>query len=81
FFKDVGRVLIAGDAFVTVKQDSLYKVMRQKKEVHGPPVYLTTDWRAAWESVSKLVDLKPSFAATGHGKPMKGSVLAKGLVE
>lgn len=81
FFKEVGRVLIAGDAFVTVKQDSLYKVMRQKKQVHGPPVYLTTDWRAAWESVSKLVDLKPSSAATGHGKPMKGSVLAKGLVE
>ncbi len=81
FYKDVGRVLIAGDAFVTVKQDSLYKVIRQKKEIHGPPVYLTTNWRAAWESVCKLVDLEPSMAATGHGKPMKGPALAKGLVD
>lgn len=81
FFKELGRVLLAGDAFVTVKQDSLYKVIRQKKHVHGPPVYLTTDWRASWESVCKLADLEPSVAATGHGKPMKGSALAEGLVD
>ncbi|MBT2582904.1 MBL fold metallo-hydrolase [Planococcus sp. ISL-109] len=81
FYKDTSRLLLAGDAFATVKQDSLYKVIRQKKEVHGPPVYLTTDWRAAWESVCKLADLEPSIAATGHGKPMKGSALAEGLVD
>jgi glyoxylase-like metal-dependent hydrolase (beta-lactamase superfamily II) len=81
FFKELGRVLIAGDAFTTVKQDSLYKVIRQKKQVHGPPVYLTTDWRASWESVCKLADLEPSVAATGHGKPMKRSALAEGLVD
>lgn len=81
FFKDSDRILVAGDAFITVKQDSLYKVLRQKKEVHGPPVYLTTNWRAAWESVSKLADLKPTIAVTGHGKPMKGSALAAGLID
>lgn len=79
-FRKQDHLLIAGDAFVTVKQDSLYKVLRQKKEIHGPPVYLTTNWRAAWESVCKLTDLEPSIAATGHGKPVKGAVLAKGLV-
>lgn len=79
-FREKGRVLLAGDAFVTVKQDSLYKVTVQKKEIHGPPVYLTTNWRAAWESVVKLADLRPSIAATGHGKPVRGSALAKGLV-
>ncbi|MTD31565.1 MBL fold metallo-hydrolase [Planomicrobium sp. YIM 101495] len=80
-FREQGRFLLAGDAFITVKQDSLYKVLMQKKEVHGPPVYLTTDWRAAWESVVKLADLEPNAAATGHGKPMHGAELAKGLVE
>lgn len=80
-FRKQDHVLIAGDAFVTVKQDSLYKVLRQKKEIHGPPVYLTTDWRAAWESVCKLADLEPSIAATGHGRPMTGAVLAQGLVD
>ncbi|MDN7229125.1 MBL fold metallo-hydrolase [Planococcus sp. N064] len=79
-FRDHGRVLLAGDAFVTVKQDSLYKVLTQKREVHGPPVYLTPDWRSAWESVVKIVELRPSVAATGHGKPMRGAALAKGLV-
>lgn len=79
-FREHGRVLIAGDAFVTVKQDSLYRVMTQKRGVYGPPVYLTPDWRAAWESVVKLADLRPSIAATGHGKPIRGSALAKGLV-
>lgn len=80
-FRQQDRLLLAGDAFVTVKQDSLYKVMRQKKEVHGPPVYLTTNWRAAWESVCTLADLRPSIAAAGHGKPMTGVALAKGLVD
>lgn len=80
-FRKVGKLLIAGDAFVTVKQDSLYKVLTQKKEVCGPPVYLTTDWRAAWESVVKLTDLQPSIAVTGHGKPIYGSALAEGLVD
>lgn len=80
-FREDGRVLLAGDAFVTVKQDSLYKVLVQKKEIHGPPVYLTTDWRAAWESVVKLAELRPSVAATGHGKPIRGARLAEGLVD
>lgn len=80
-FREEGRVLLAGDAFVTVKQDSFYKVLIQKKEIHGPPVYLTTDWRAAWESVVKLTNLRPSVAATGHGKPIRGAALAKGLVD
>lgn len=79
-FREHARVLLAGDAFVTVKQDSLYKVLTQKREVHGPPVYFTPDWRAAWESVVKLAELRPSIAATGHGKPMRGAALAKGLV-
>lgn len=80
-FREKGRLLIAGDAFVTVKQDSLYKVLTQKKEVCGPPAYLTTDWRAAWESVVKLADLQPSIAVTGHGKPIHGAALAEGLVD
>ncbi|RNF38552.1 MBL fold metallo-hydrolase [Planococcus salinus] len=75
------RVLLAGDAFVTVRQDSVYDVMLQRKKVHGPPVYLTTDWQAAEESVKKLADLRPSIAATGHGKIMRGSELARGLVD
>jgi glyoxylase-like metal-dependent hydrolase (beta-lactamase superfamily II) len=67
--------LIAGDAFVTVKQESLYKVIMQEQEISGPPKYFTTDWQAAWDSVRRLYDLKPSYAITGHGLPMAGEQL------
>jgi glyoxylase-like metal-dependent hydrolase (beta-lactamase superfamily II) len=78
-FHSTDQLLIAGDAFVTVKQDSLYKVLIQKKEVNGPPVYLTMDWRQAKTSVEKLLDIHPSGAITGHGRYMYGDDLIKGL--
>lgn len=81
FFRDSDGTLIAGDAFITVRQDSLYKVMTQKKEVHGPPRYLTTDWKAAKKSVEKLHRLNPALAVTGHGLPVSDEALAKGLEE
>jgi glyoxylase-like metal-dependent hydrolase (beta-lactamase superfamily II) len=78
-FRDMDGTLIAGDAFVTVRADSLYKVLIQKKEVNGPPRYLTTDWEAARESVENLFALKPELAITGHGTAMGGTELQEGL--
>lgn len=78
-FREKDRTLLAGDAFVTVKQDSLYKVLTQKQEVNGPPRYFTTDWKAAKESVQELTSLKPAVAVTGHGLPMAGEELSKEL--
>ncbi|WP_309090953.1 MBL fold metallo-hydrolase [Domibacillus sp.] len=78
-FRDKDRLLLAGDAFVTVKQDSFYKVVTQKEELKGPPRYLTTDWEAAKNSVAALEKLKPAVTITGHGRPMSGSELSNGL--
>lgn len=78
-FREQDRALIAGDAFVTVKQESLYKVMTQTQEISGPPKYYTTDWDAAFESVKKLEALKPQVVVTGHGLPMGGEELAESL--
>ena len=77
-FREKDRLLISGDAIVTVKQDSLYKVLVQKKEVHGPPVYLTTDWAAAENSVRKLASLDPEWLISGHGS-MSGQELKEGI--
>lgn len=79
FFRESDKLLIAGDAFVTVEQDSMYKVLVQKEEVHGPPVYLTNDWPAARDSVRKLAALNPEIAITGHGTHMVGEKLRSGL--
>lgn len=80
-FRDEDRALIAADAFVTVRQDALYKVLTQEVEISGPPRYLTTDWAAAWESVRKLAALQPAVAVTGHGRPVSGQVLTDGLLQ
>lgn len=79
FYRDEDGSLIAGDAFVTVKQEYLYRVFTQEKEISGPPRYLTPDWSAAWDSVKKLEALKPSVAVTGHGVAMEGEELSRNL--
>ncbi|WP_254434123.1 MBL fold metallo-hydrolase [Halobacillus sp. Marseille-Q1614] len=78
-FRRKDRSLIVGDAFVTVRQDALYKVLVQKQEVHGPPRYYTTNWDQAFASVKKLQGLNPEVAVTGHGTPMTGQELELGL--
>jgi glyoxylase-like metal-dependent hydrolase (beta-lactamase superfamily II) len=78
-FRDEDRALIVGDAFTTVEQESLYDVMTQKQEMHGPPAYFTTDWHAAEESVKKLEALQPSIAVSGHGLPMADDELTTNL--
>ncbi|MEO2508045.1 MBL fold metallo-hydrolase [Clostridium paraputrificum] len=78
-FKEDGRVLIAADAFSTLKQESLISVITQKENISGPPKYLTTNWELAEESVKKILELKPKVAIPGHGKPMEGESLVKHL--
>lgn len=78
-FRESDSTLISGDAFITVKQDTFYKVLVQKTEIQGPPRYLTTDWQVAWDSVKKLEALKPQLAVTGHGSAMEGEELSAGL--
>jgi glyoxylase-like metal-dependent hydrolase (beta-lactamase superfamily II) len=73
------KLIIAGDAFVTTKQESALSVAMQKQVISGPPKYFTHDWGAAASSVKKLRDLHPAIAATGHGQPMEGTALTAGL--
>lgn len=79
-FRDTDSVLIAGDAFVTTRQESVFSIIFQKKQLSGPPRYFTYDWEAAAASVKKLQELSPSIAVSGHGKPMQGPELTEGLV-
>jgi glyoxylase-like metal-dependent hydrolase (beta-lactamase superfamily II) len=78
-FRESDRAVIAGDAFVTVKQESFWAVLTQTRRVHGPPSYFTPDWDNAQRSVERLASLNPHVASTGHGKPMSGDALKRGL--
>ncbi|MUK89807.1 MBL fold metallo-hydrolase [Ornithinibacillus sp. L9] len=81
FYRESDSLLLSGDAFITVRQDSFYKVLTQQPEVHGPPRYLTTDWKAAKKSVEVLADLNPVTVIPGHGQAMTGKALEEGLNE
>lgn len=78
-FRESDRVLIAGDAFVTTKQESAFSVMTQKEVVSGPPKYFTPDWVSAANSVKALAELKPEIIASGHGHSLYGEKGIKGL--
>jgi glyoxylase-like metal-dependent hydrolase (beta-lactamase superfamily II) len=78
-FREQDRALVAGDAFITVKQESAFAVLTQYRAIHGPPKYFTPDWGAAKRSVQRLEQLRPAVAITGHGEPMSGDELRDGL--
>lgn len=77
FFRELDRLLLAGDAFCTTKQESFLAVAQQKPELHGPPAYYTPDWDAARASVERLAALKPFTIAPSHGLPMSGPEVAE----
>ena len=71
-YRESDRTLIAGDAFVTTKQESAIAALTQRPEIHGPPAYFTPDWVSARRSVEQLLALEPLRVATGHGPPLEG---------
>jgi glyoxylase-like metal-dependent hydrolase (beta-lactamase superfamily II) len=79
YYRERDRVLIAGDAFVTTRQESLLSVLAQRVEMNGPPAYFTCDWDRARDSVQKLAELAPAVMATGHGRPLTGPGATKAL--
>jgi glyoxylase-like metal-dependent hydrolase (beta-lactamase superfamily II) len=80
-FREKDRALIAGDAFITTDQNSLFSVVTQKRELHAPPSYFTINWQDAKNSVQKLANFKPEATGTGHGLPMFGNELKEGLLK
>jgi glyoxylase-like metal-dependent hydrolase (beta-lactamase superfamily II) len=78
-WRDADRTIIAGDAFITTRQESAFAVALQHPEVHGPPMYYTPDWASARESVRRLAPLEPELAVTGHGPAMRGPELRHAL--
>ena len=73
------RQLIAGDAFITTGQESVYESATQQLEMHGPPQYFTPDWAEAGRSVRTLAKLEPELAITGHGRAIGGPLLRSTL--
>ena len=78
-WREADRTLIAGDAFITTRQESAYAVAVQRPELHGPPMYFTPDWESARTSVRTLAALEPDLAITGHGRALQGREMRDAL--
>ncbi|UOQ92711.1 MBL fold metallo-hydrolase [Halobacillus shinanisalinarum] len=80
-FRDHDRTLVAGDAVITVKQESSMAVFIQSQHIHGPPAYFTHDWHAAEQSAKKIARLNPKTILSGHGLPMEGELMQEQLTQ
>lgn len=78
-FRDADRLLLAGDAFATLDQDSAIAMVTQEPQFSVPPAPLTTDWDAAESSVRLLASLEPLALSAGHGRPVRGPRVADDL--
>lgn len=84
FFRRNDRVLIAGDALLTVDAGSIGGVLswilrRNKPQVCEPPWYTNWDHNQVIASASAIVRLQPQVLATGHGRPLSGDAAAAAL--
>ena len=59
--------------------ESAYAVTVQNPEMHGPPMYFTTEFEAAKRSVQMLAKLEPELAVTGHGRATQGPEMRTAL--
>lgn len=78
-FRSEDGILLAGDAFVTTRQESLLSSITASTYVQGPPWYYTPDFDSAHTSVQRLRKLLPSKALTGHGPVLEDEALLKAL--
>lgn len=79
FFRASDRVLITGDALVTLKLNSPAGLVLGREGLSGPPRYTSWNWPAARQSVAALARLDPSVVAGGHGSPMRGAGTASAV--
>ncbi|HUY48256.1 MAG TPA: nitroreductase/quinone reductase family protein [Streptosporangiaceae bacterium] len=79
YFRSSDRVLITGDAVLTVNLNSARDLLAGKQRASGPPYISTWDWPMAKESVAALARLEPQALASGHGTPMTGATTAAAL--
>jgi glyoxylase-like metal-dependent hydrolase (beta-lactamase superfamily II) len=73
YFRPADRVLITGDALVTLKVNSWSGLLLQRPGLSGPPWYTTWSRAATKQSIARLAQLEPTLLAGGHGEPMTGT--------
>lgn len=84
FFRQADRVLLTGDALLTVDAASFGGVLSwvlhpDKPQLCEPPWYTNWDRDKMLASASAVVRLQPQVLASGHGHPLAGDAIATAL--
>jgi glyoxylase-like metal-dependent hydrolase (beta-lactamase superfamily II) len=79
FYRPSDRVLITGDAVLTVNPNSIVDLALRRHRLSGPPRFFTWNWTRVAESIAALAALEPQVLLTGHGPPMTGPTTASEL--
>jgi glyoxylase-like metal-dependent hydrolase (beta-lactamase superfamily II) len=79
FFRPEGRVLLTGDALITVDADSVLGLLRMTPVIARPPSPATVDWPEARRTIRKLAELRPLVLGSGHGHPIASPELPEQL--
>jgi glyoxylase-like metal-dependent hydrolase (beta-lactamase superfamily II) len=72
FFRRSDRVLLTGDALLTMNVNSLVGLARGKQTASAPPWFVSWDMRLAKKSIAVLAKLEPLVVGGGHGVPLAG---------
>jgi len=78
-FRNADRVLVTGDALLTIDVHSVPDLLLGKQMLGCPPAISTWDRARAQESVARLARLAPHVLAPGHGRPMAGETVPGAL--
>ena len=73
FLRSGDRVVISGDAVVTLEVNSVPGLLLGRQGLSGPPWYTSWNWRLAEASVATLARREPLVLAPGHGLPLIGT--------
>lgn len=77
-FRRSDRVLLTGDALLTMNVNSPVGFLARKPRLSPPPRYTSWEWRLVARSLKRLARLRPAVIAAGHGVPMCGAGIAEG---
>jgi len=66
------RVVLSGDAVLTIEVNTWAGVLCQRQGISGPPWYTTWNRPAAMASIVAIADFEPTVLAGGHGLPLAG---------
>jgi glyoxylase-like metal-dependent hydrolase (beta-lactamase superfamily II) len=72
FVRPDDRVVLTGDALLTLRVNTLAGLLVGRQGLSGPPWYTTWDRRAAAASITAIGALEPSVVGGGHGRPIGG---------